>query len=94
MSDDRPAPPGASERLRSDLQPLFLPLALLSLAALLAACGRVPSAPIAGPDPSDPQAVSRPLGYQSPLGQYERRRPVEPSPWRERMDRVAPPARR
>ena len=46
--------------------------------------------PYGGPDPADPGARVPPLRYRSAIGPYERLRPVEPAPWREQNQRVAP----
>jgi hypothetical protein len=58
-------------------------------AMLMAACSQTPQR-LAGPDPSDPQASARPAAYRSVIGPYASQRPVEPSPWREQNDRIAP----
>lgn len=57
---------------------------------LLAAACKPLSYPLAGGDPSDPAAPVPKTRYQSSLGAYERQRPVEPGPWREQNERVAP----
>lgn len=61
-----------------------------TLALTLSGCVGVPPAPLAGPDPADPSAQTPPVRYQSTTGGYVRQRPVEPAPWREQNDRVAP----
>ncbi len=61
----------------------------IALALLTAACIRLPQ-PVAGYDPADPDAPARPIHYRSTLGAYESARPVDPAPWRERNERVAP----
>ena len=68
-------------------------LAMLSLAGLLpAACGGMPATPFAGPDPADPSTRVPAVGYQSTIGSYTRQRPVDPAPWLEQNERVAPPS--
>lgn len=62
---------------------------VIAIALLLAACKPV-SAPYAGADPADPSVAVPPARYQSTLGGYLRQRPVEPAPWREQNERVAP----
>jgi hypothetical protein len=52
-----------------------------------------PPAPSAGPDPSDPAAPAAPVVYRSTLSGYKSQRPVEPRPWGEQNERVAPPAK-
>lgn len=61
----------------------------LVLVLLAAACTK-PPLPLAGIDPADPGAPTPPVRYQSTLGFYEGARPVDPAPWRERNERVAP----
>ncbi len=71
--------------LRALLKSRIGPLGLVLGAALLAQGCRTdpPAAPVAGPDPSDPQAPAARSGYRSTLGSYTSQRPVEPAPWRE-----------
>jgi hypothetical protein len=68
--------------------------AAIALALLASACAAVPTAPIAGPDPADPDARVAATGYRSTIEPYESRRPVEPVPWRERNERVSPQPKR
>jgi len=65
-------------------------LAAVALAALIQGCTATPHAPFNGPDPSNPHARVPVVGYRSTIGSYESRRPVEPVPWREQNERVAP----
>jgi hypothetical protein len=60
------------------------------LALLLAGCTDAPRVPAAGPDPSDPGARAPRVGYRSTVGSYKSQRPVEPAPWGEQNQRVAP----
>ena len=46
--------------------------------------------PVAGADPSDPDAHVARAGYRSTFGAYVSQRPVAPSSWREQNDRAAP----
>ena len=62
----------------------------LLLCLLTAACLSAPERPVAGPDPSDPKARAPATAYRPVLGGYVSQRPVEPAPWREQNDRVAP----
>src|SRR5437763_1526191 len=64
--------------------------ALPVLALLLAGCADAPRLPVAGPDPSDPGARTPRVGYRSTIGSYKSERPVEPAPWGEQNQRVAP----
>lgn len=59
-------------------------------AALLTACVSAPSASLASADPSDPHVRGPAAAYQSAFQRYSSQRPVEPSPWREQNERVAP----
>jgi len=57
---------------------------------LLAQGCAMPTGPQAGADPSDAATRTAPAAYRSVIRGYESRRPVEPAPWRERNDSVAP----
>ena len=63
--------------------------AALLLLAAVSGCTTLP-APLAGPDPSDPHAPSRPVAYRSVIGPYVSQRPGDPAAWREQNERVAP----
>ena len=65
--------------------------ALLGL--VLQACSETRAEPVSRPDPSKPQVRVPATPYRPVTGGYVSRRPVEPLPWRERNDRVAPPAK-
>ena len=60
------------------------------LCLLTAGCFSPPERPLAGPDPSNPKARAPATAYRPVLGGYVSQRPVEPAPWREQNDRVAP----
>jgi hypothetical protein len=62
----------------------------LALTATLAACGGGRPPPYAGPDPSDPVAPVRAVVAPSTIGPYTRQRPVEPAPWQQQNERIAP----
>lgn len=62
----------------------------LLLCLLTAGCLSTPERSAAGPDPSDPKARVPATAYRPVLGGYVSQRPVEPAPWREQNDRVAP----
>ena len=74
------------------LQNRLGPLILLLCTALFAQGCRTdpPLSPYVGPDPSDPRAPAARSTYQSTLGSYSSQRPVEPTPWREQNQGVAP----
>jgi hypothetical protein len=72
---------------RKRLVPAF---GVVALCLFAAACVTTPSAPYAGPDPSDPGVRVPAVDYRSTIGRYTSRRPVEPAPWREQNERVAP----
>ena len=65
-------------------------LCMVALCLPAAACFGAPERPLAGPDPSDPRTRVPPASYRSTLGGYISQRPVEPAPWREQNQRVAP----
>jgi hypothetical protein len=60
------------------------------LCLLTSACFPTPERPTAGADPSNPIARVPATAYRPVLGGYVSQRPVEPAPWREQNDRVAP----
>jgi hypothetical protein len=63
----------------------------IAIAALLLASACKPlTSPVAGTDPSDPDAPAPRVRAQSPLATYSSQRPVEPASWREQNERVAP----
>jgi hypothetical protein len=64
--------------------------AVPALALLLAGCTDAPRLPMAGPDPSDPGTRAPRAGYRSTIGSYKSQRPVDPAPWGEQNERVAP----
>jgi hypothetical protein len=68
----------------------FGSLATLVLLALVGHGCSAPPAPVAGPDPADPHARVPPSAYRSTIGPYTSQRPVEPAPWSEQNQRIAP----
>ena len=64
--------------------------ALVGLVLLLAGCTDAPRSPLAGPDPADPGARAPRVDYRSTIGSYKRQRPVDPAPWTEQNEGVAP----
>jgi hypothetical protein len=64
--------------------------AVAALASLIEACTPIPPVPLVGPDPADPRTRVPAVAYRSPVGPYVSRRPVEPSPWQDQNDRIAP----
>ena len=81
--------------LRSVVQARTTPAVVRGLSAALlclltAACFSTPERPAAGRDPADPAARATAATYRPVLGGYVSQRPVEPAPWREQNDRVAP----
>src|SRR5262245_25003043 len=82
---------------RRAMTPFGRRLAQLAAASMLAAlahgCAAPPAVPVVGPDPSDPSAGRQAVSYRSTVAPYTSRRPVEPGPWREQNQRVAPPAK-
>lgn len=65
------------------------PLAAAAISIALAACSQVPR-PLVGLDPSDPRSPVRMTAYRSVIGPYQSQRPVEPAPWREQNEQIAP----
>jgi hypothetical protein len=72
------------------MKPVLVAVALLLVAA---ACSALPPHPYAGPDPSDPNARVTAVGYRPTIGPYASQRPVEPKPWQQQNERVAPAPR-
>ena len=68
---------------------LDMKLIVVALTLLVAACKPL-STPLAGGDPSDPSVPVPPVRYQSSLGAYGPQRPVNPAPWRQQNEQVAP----
>jgi hypothetical protein len=66
------------------------PAAVLVLALLMQACSNVLQVPLAGADPSSPATRVRGVTYRPVTGGYFASRPLEPLPWREQNERVAP----
>jgi hypothetical protein len=60
------------------------------LAALANGCTTAPGAPSVGPDPANPYARTPAVSYRSTVAPFTSRRPVEPAPWQEQNERVAP----
>ena len=79
----------ASLRRRQVARP-FAWLGVIAIVLFVSGCVPARHTPSAGPDPADPSVPVPPLRYQSTTGGYLRQRPVEPAPWREQNDRVAP----
>lgn len=80
----------AAAKRRSTLWRYRLPAVLAAAALLTQGCAPIPQLPFDGAKASDPGVRVPPAGYRSVLGNYSSQRPVEPAPWRERNDRVAP----
>jgi len=69
----------------------FGAVTLLATAALLLAGWGDPPTPLRNKaNPADPRAPVPPVLYRSTIGPYRSRRPVEPAPWSEQNQRVAP----
>lgn len=70
----------------------YVPLAGSVFALLLlASCSGTPlRTPVVGTDPSDPRTRVPPAAYRSVTRGYSSQRPVEPRPWLEQNDHVAP----
>ena len=72
-----------------------LPLAAVGLLPLvMQACSASTASPWRGPDPSDASVRIAPAGYRSTVGAYMSQRPVEPRPWLQQNERVAPQPKR
>lgn len=79
------------QRRRASFREALRAFLLLACAVLVTACSRAPPpAPLAGPDPADARAHVPAAAYRSTIGPYASQRPVEPKPWLEQNQRVAP----
>jgi hypothetical protein len=66
-------------------------LAILpAVVLLLAGCTDAPRLPVAGPDPAESGSRAPRVDYRSTIGSYKSQRPVEPGPWAEQNQGVAP----
>jgi hypothetical protein len=63
---------------------------ILLATLLLAACSRAPAQSLTASSPADPEVRVPPTRYSSTLGTYVSQRPVDPAPWKEQNERVAP----
>ena len=79
----------ASAFLRVRQRTTFAVLILL-LAASATGCVKTSNATFVAPDPSDSEARVPAPRYRSAIAPYTTRRPVDPAPWREQNERVAP----
>jgi hypothetical protein len=77
-------------QLVTSIQRIAAVTAGASVVLLAQACSPPPPAPFAGPDPSDPRARVPAVAYRPAVAPYASQRPVEPLPWREQNDRIAP----
>lgn len=57
---------------------------------LSGACAVVPAQPIAVADPANAQVAVPPVRHRSAIQTYLSQRPVDPAPWGERNEQVAP----
>ena len=68
----------------------FRTIAGMAVSALaLGGCMQT-GAPLAGPDPADPNVRVAAVGYRSGIAPYIRMRPTAPSGWKEQNRRVTP----
>jgi hypothetical protein len=68
-------------------------LGIVAMGLSLAACLAMPSERLAAAEPSNPKERVPAARYRPVLGGYMSQRPVEPAPWRERNESVAPKPR-
>jgi hypothetical protein len=78
----------------SILRRLGPPWAACVLALVTAACSAsLPSAPLGAVHPADAQAPAPRAAYRPVIGTYRAARPVDPKPWAEQNQNVAPAER-
>ena len=63
------------------------------LVTALQGCTGAPAAQAVPPDAANPRARTAPAAYQPVTRGYKSQRPTDPLPWRERNERVTPPAK-
>lgn len=68
----------------------FRGVGMVCLCLLAAACATEPARLVAGADPADPAAPVPATAHRPALEGYVSQRPVDPAPWREQNERVAP----
>ena len=83
------SPAGSSPSCKVSIRKRFRMLAA-GCALLTAACSGPPPAPFVGPDPADRTVRVPPVAYRPAIGPYRSERPVEPRPWDQQNERVAP----
>lgn len=83
-------PRSVAANRRLALRRYWLPAVLTACALLAQGCAANPPRPLQGAVASNPAARVPLTAYRPVLGTYSSQRPVEPTPWRERNDRVVP----
>lgn len=63
--------------------------AVLLLVILLPGCAEAPKT-ISGPDPSNASERVAAVSYKSAIAPFRSQRPVQPAPWRQQNEQVAP----
>ena len=66
---------------------------VIVIAALAQGCMTQPPLPLTKSDPAHPSARAKASTYRSDIAPYESRRPVDPKPWVEQNQQVAPAPR-
>ena len=69
-------------------------IGIVTAAVLASACSTDPPSPVASADPSDPRVRVPATTYRSTVTPYESLRPVEPAPWLQQNQQVAPQPKR
>ncbi len=69
-------------------------IAAVAATAFASACSTDPPGPLVGLDPADPRARVPATTYRSAVAPYESLRPVEPAPWLQQNQQVAPQPKR
>jgi hypothetical protein len=70
---------------------LTRPAGVIIIAALVQGC--MTQLPLTRSDPAHPSARAKGTAYRSDIAPYESRRPVDPKPWVEQNQQVAPAPR-
>jgi hypothetical protein len=93
MSAKLPTRTGDSDRRSPPSFRTWIGTIAIACALVPSACSHAPPSASVGPDPADPRAAVPPAAYRSTTAGYVRQRPVEPRPWTEQNQRVAPAER-
>jgi hypothetical protein len=73
---------------------LLRTIGIVAATTLASACSTDPPGPFVSRDPSDPRVRVPATTYRSTVAPYESLRPVEPAPWLQQNQQIAPQPKR